>query len=144
MKWVRFLFITPIMMATFADAFTMPSAPSQVNSTFDEIRTTDGATCRSANGGNIILHGGVSRARVTDELIFDNGMNYDDSSETGIYMGFAMSYGGGKKIDCSRLANIEFEKAQLELENLRAQVAALQQLKNIQLLEESGSLPPLD
>lgn len=121
-------------------AFTMPSAPN-TNSSFDEIRTTDGAVCRSSNGGNFILHGGIS----------DSNNNFDDryygtsgiDDEKGVYIGFAYNFGGGKRIDCSRLARIEFEKAELELQKLRAEIEALEQLKNLHVLQINGQLPPL-
>ncbi|NLS14402.1 hypothetical protein HGP28_16095 [Vibrio sp. SM6] len=117
----------------------MPSAPN-TNTSFDEIRTTDGAVCRSSNGGNFIIHGGVSDANSD----FNNhyyGRGIDD--EQGIYVGFAYSFGGGERIDCSRLAKIEFEKAELELQKLRAEIEALEQLKNLQAMQLNGELPPL-
>ena len=145
MKLAQYFVIAFSMTTASAMAFTMPSAPGQVNSTYDEIRTTDGATCRSANGGNLILHGGMSTATDSGESNYSyDSTSYNNGDEKGVYMGFAYSYGGSEKIDCSRLADIEFEKAELELQKLRAQVAALQQMQALQSLEASGSLPPLD
>lgn len=122
-----------------AFAFTMPSAPN-TNTSFDEIRTTDGAVCRSSNGGNFILHGGVSDAE-NDYANDHYGRGIDD--EQGIYIGFAYSFGGGERIDCSRLARIEFEKAELELQKLKAEIEALEQLKNLHAMQLSGELPAL-
>ncbi|WP_168837497.1 hypothetical protein [Vibrio agarilyticus] len=138
MKLIISTFILSTISIT-AQAFTMPSAPN-TNTSFDEIRTTDGAVCRSSNGGNFIIHGGVSDANSD----FNNhyyGRGIDD--EQGIYVGFAYSFGGGERIDCSRLAKIEFEKAELELQKLRAEIEALEQLKNLQAMQLNGELPPL-
>ena len=145
MKLAKYFVLAFSMCAANAMAFSMPSAPGQVNSTYDEIRTTDGATCRSANGGNLIFHGGVSSATGSNESYYSyNDSSYKNDDETGVYLGFALSYGGGKKIDCSRLAEIEFEKAELELKKLKAQVKALSELQRLNDLQTSGVLPALD
>lgn len=130
------------MMSGSAMAFTMPSAPSLSNSGYDEIRTTDGAVCRSSTGGNLTLHGGFSDSQGDyNNGYYDNNDGFDN--EQGAYIGFAYNFGGGKRIDCSRLAEIEFQKAELELQKLRAEIDALEQLKALHALQSSGELPPL-
>lgn len=132
------------IMSSSAMAYTMPSAPSLSISGYDEIRTTDGAVCRSSNGGNLTVHGGISDSKG------DNGYNYTAGgnqngfdNERGSYIGFAYNFGGSKRIDCSRLAEIEIEKAELELQKLRAEIDALEQLKALHALQSGGDLPPL-
>ena len=143
MRVVKTLLFHLILHTSTVMAFTMPSAPGQVNSTYDEIRTSEGASCRSANGGNLIVHGGVSGASGTNTSnsyseYFRPLEDSHDDTEAGAYMGFAYSFGGGKKIDCSRLANIEFERAELELEKLRAEVDVLKKMNML------SNLPPLE
>ncbi|MGR5241700.1 hypothetical protein ACPV36_12455 [Photobacterium damselae] len=116
----------------------MPSAPQAPNA-FDEIRTADGTTCRSSIGGKLQIYGGALTSKQQGDY-FHGANNVD---EVGGYIGFSYSLGGGKRVDCSRLSQIETERAELELKKLKAEIATLEQMKKLAMLEASGALPPL-
>ena len=91
-----------------ASLINIPSPPSSPSS-YDEIRTSDGSSCRSSVGGNIQMYGGLVTTGGDEAYIYSSDFN-----ETGGYIGFAYSMGGGKRLNCSRLSEIETEKALIE------------------------------
>jgi len=127
--------IALVALSFNATAFTVPSAPS-APSGYDEIRTSTGTTCRSNIGGNLQMYGGAVD-------VGQSGGYYDGEKEQGLFVGFAYSFGAGSRISCNRLAEIETERAELELIKLKQEVAAYKQQLQLQQLEASGKLPKL-
>lgn len=70
---------------------------------------------------------------------------YDDPDydEMGGFVGFAYSFGGGEAVRCDRLAEIETERALLELNKLKAELAAYKEMAALKALESTGDLPEL-
>lgn len=126
-----------LALVTFkASAFSVPSAPSSPSG-YDEVRTSRGTTCRASVGGNLQLYGGLVDAQ-------QSGGYYGDEGEQGAFVGFAYSFGSESRIRCDRLAEIETEMAELELQKLQQEVAAYKQMLRLQQLEANGSLPKLN
>ena len=133
------------LVATSANAFalSMPSAPSSPTG-YDEVRTSDGSVCRSNVGGNLQMYGGVMSGDSDGSNHYDyRGYDNRSEDESGLYVGFAYSFGGGKRINCDRLATIETERAELELQKLKSEIKALEKIRELQLLEANGNLPKL-
>ncbi|WP_032549568.1 hypothetical protein [Vibrio fortis] len=121
-----------------ASLIDIPSPPSSPSS-YDEVRTSDGASCRSSVGGNIQMYGGLVTTGGDDAYIYNSDFN-----ETGGYIGFAYSMGGGERLNCSRLAEIETEKALIELNKLKSEIKHIERLRKIQLMEAEGKLKKRD
>lgn len=119
-------------------AVNIPTAPASPSG-YDEIRTADGVTCRSSVGGNLQFYGGML------DVDGKSSSSYDDPTydERGGFVGFAYSFGGGERIRCSRLAEIETERAQIELTRLKEEIETLKRARALQLLEAEGGLPQL-
>ncbi len=116
----------------------IPSPPSSPSS-YDEVRTADGASCRTSIGGNIQMYGGLVTTGGEDAYFYNSDFN-----ETGGYIGFSYSIGSKSRLDCSRLASIETEKAQIELEKLKSEIKHIERLRKIQLMEAEGKLKKRD
>lgn len=119
-------------------AVNIPTAPASPSG-YDEIRTADGVTCRSSVGGNLQVYGGML------DVDGKASSSYDDPSydEQGGFIGFAYSFGGSERIRCSRLAEIETERAQIELARLKEEIETLKRARALKLLEAEGGLPEL-
>ena len=111
----------------------MPQAPNSPSG-YDEYRTADGSSCRSSVGGNIQIYGGMYESQE---------QYYSLSNNKGFHVGVAYSLGGGKRIDCSRIQEIDTRRAELELRKLEAEIKALEKIREMQLLNTEGLLPPL-
>lgn len=135
------ILIFTLIVSFQANALSIPSAPSSPTGS-DEIRTSDGATCRSSVGGNLQIYGGIVDASGDRNQDGDYWHRYDED-ERGAYIGFAYSFGGESRIRCDRLAEIETERAELELEKLKAEIEMLKKVKELEILKASGILPEL-
>ena len=134
------LTLAAMLLASFnVAAFTMPSAPSSPTG-YDEIRTQDGTVCRSSVGGNLQMYGGMSDASGNS-----NGNYYGRGSEDeqAAFVGFAYSFGGEKRMRCDRIAEIETQRAEIELNKLKSEIEALKKIRELEMLEASGNLPKL-
>ncbi|MFS1430428.1 hypothetical protein LMH73_025765 [Vibrio splendidus] len=131
--------LSSLLFSGFAfSAVNIPSAPSSPTG-YDEIRTSDGVTCRSSVGGNLQVYGGALSMDGSSASSYDDP-NYD---EQGGFVGFAYSFGGEKRIRCDRLAEIETERAQIELARLKEEIETLKRVRQLKLLEAEGGLPEL-
>ena len=89
------------------ESFTLPGV--SLSQGTDEVRAADGTSCRSSVGG--------SGAYVDMGLIGKNGGSNDGS----YYGRLVVPLGkGSKRLDCSRLYDLEVERLQLELELAKA------------------------
>ncbi len=138
MKMRFFIMNLLLISSTSIAAVNIPSAPSSPTG-YDEIRTSDGTTCRSSVGGNLQLYGGMLSVDGSSASYYDNP-KYD---EQGGFIGIAYSFGGGERLQCNRLAEIETERAQLELARLREEIATLKKVQQMKILEARGALPKI-
>lgn len=130
-KLLRASALAITLYSPLAQAY-MPSSPSG----YDSFRTSTGVECRSSVGGAVNVYG---------ELYSSNTdyPPYNNEEDKGGRIGVSISLGGGDRIDCSRLQEIETRKAELELEKLEAEVEMLKKLKDLNALQASGVLPKL-
>ncbi len=138
MMKMRLFTVSLLVSSTSYAAVSIPSAPSSPTG-YDEIRTSDGVTCRNSIGGNLQLYGGVLSVDGTSASYYDKP-NYD---ERGGFVGFAYSFGASERLQCSRLAEIETERAQIELARLKAEIATLERIQKMKMLEAQGNLSGL-
>ncbi len=83
----------------------MPQA-GQSNTNYDEITTTNGTRCRQAMGSNWNVDAGV--------------LDSQDGRSGGVVYGrVTYAIGAQKRIECSRLYELELESLRLEIELLR-------------------------
>lgn len=123
-----------------AMAITIPTAPTSPTG-YDEIRTADGVTCRSTIGGNLQVYGGA--LDISGNQANVNTLFTPDYDERGGFVGFAYSFGGSERLRCDRLAEIETERAQIELARLKDEIELLKKARQLQLLGDEGVLPKL-
>lgn len=138
MMKLRLFIVSLLLSNSSVAAVNIPSAPSSPTG-YDEIRTSDGVTCRNSVGGNLQVYGGMLNVDGTSASYYDDP-TYD---ERGGFIGFAYSFGGGERVQCNRLAEIETERAQIELARLKEEIASLKRIQKMQLLEAQGALPKL-
>lgn len=80
----------------------IPSARGSSNS--DEINTANGTRCRQAVGSDTMI---------------DLGVVADETGSAGVYGRITIPIGAPKRIDCSRLYDMELQRLQAELDELR-------------------------
>lgn len=132
--------LSTLLFSSFAfSAVNIPTAPSSPTG-YDEIRTSDGVTCRSSVGGNLQVYGGALTVDGSESSYGSGNPRYD---EQGGFVGFAYSFGGSERIRCGRLAEIETERAQIELARLKEEIETLKRVRQLKLLEAEGGLPKL-
>ena len=131
-----------MLVSLQVSAFSLPSAPSSPSG-YNEIRTQSGSVCRSSIGGNLQVYGGALTSNGDEGNPYGYHAANGTNDEDGLYIGFAYSFGGGKQMDCTRLADIETERALIELNKLKSDIKALEQIRELQLLETEGHLPKL-
>lgn len=107
--------------------------------TNDEIRGRDGQYCRSSNEGNLKVYSELYSNEGNNSNYYGENSPWDDQ---GVKIGVSYSFGGGKRLDCSKLYDQELERGALELEQLRAEVARLKKLTALQNGYDSGMIPP--
>ncbi|MGL4843848.1 MAG: hypothetical protein ACRC2Y_04415 [Aeromonas veronii] len=124
-----------------AVAMNLPSMSH--SSGYDEIRTSDGMTCRSSMHGAQLQIGALA-GDGTD----NNGYHYEtnfghqqrERDEKGVYIQLSIPIGGPDRVDCSKLYELELKRKQLELQQLEAQIQEAQ--ARAKLL--GADLPSLD
>lgn len=99
----------------------------------DEVRLSDGTSCRSERGGNVLIY-----AQGYD----NNEQGYYDSDDKGVSVGVAYRFGGSKPIDCSKLYERGLVMKDLEIERLKSEIEQLKQLNNLNDAINSGLIPP--
>ena len=111
-------------------ALAMPAAaqvgvviPQSNNSNFnyDEIRTSSGTTCRQAMGSNLELEAGVVGSDAgNDGNYFDPSRDYTlENSGGAIYGKVTYYFGAPKRLDCSRLYELEIQALRRQIESMR-------------------------
>lgn len=119
--------ISIALISAGANALSLPSLGSSNN--YDEFRTSSGMVCRQSVSGTAQLQvGGVaSQDNSNDDYTGSNwnSRNYD-RDESGVFVQLVVPIGVPDRIDCTTLYNIEVEKQQLELKQLKAQIEMLQ------------------
>ncbi|MGL5014033.1 MAG: hypothetical protein ACRC6V_07040 [Bacteroidales bacterium] len=128
-------------MSFGAQALSIPSLGT--SSSYDEFRTSSGMSCRqSVSGGAQLQIGGIASKDDSDDMY--QGTNWSNRNyardEKGIFMQLVVPLGVADRIDCTTLYNIEVEKQNLELRQLKAQIEMLQKQAALAGL---GSLPEL-
>ena len=59
----------------------------------------------------------------------------DTRRDSGVHVGVTYSFGGGaKRLDCSKLYNIEVNRAKLELDKLKSEIEMLQKMKKLETM----------
>ena len=110
------------------------SPPSMSSMGTDEIRTSDGASCRSEVGGNLIVYANG----------YDNSQdgNYSNDNK-GVAVGVAYRFGNGnKRIDCSKLYDRELSLKDLEIQRMKSEIEQLKRMTAINQGVQSGLIPP--
>lgn len=116
----------------------VPSTPSG----YDRVRTTEGSECQSSIAGNLQVYAGVYNAEYDDPyFMISSGINRQ-MNDQGFQAGITYSFGGGERINCARMYNIEVERAQMELEKLKSEIEMMKKLKTLEMMEQAGvSIP---
>ena len=94
--------------AAEVSGINIPPPASSYN--YDEIRTSGGSHCRQALGSNVTSEVGM--------VANDNGDAVDSGA---IYGRIVYHFGTPKRIDCSKMYNLEIEMLRQEVEMLRRQ-----------------------
>lgn len=107
-----------ISVSSLAQLVIQPSSGAS-NLNYDEITTSTGVKCRQAMGSNLNAEIGItatdnSVGGSTNEL--DLGLNLGQS---GVYARVTYALGTPKRLDCSRLYEVEMETLRLQIKQLR-------------------------
>ncbi len=117
--WAISLALTALTQQVFADSnyyqnnqqFGVNLPQAALPSGSDEIRTTDGSTCRSAVGGD---------GAYLDVGVVGAPQNQDINATAAAYGRIVIPLGSkSKRIDCSRLYDLEIQRLKMELELAR-------------------------
>ena len=87
----------------------------------DEVRTSSGLSCRQASGGPTTIEFGVlARDDEVDRDAFDPAFG-EAVTQTGgaVYARVVHALGAPKRLDCSRIYELEVERLKAEIEMLR-------------------------
>ncbi len=110
--------LSQVILAVFAVGFSSSVLANQwgptsnIQSSSDIVRTADGASCEQS----------LSTGKHMEEGSF----NVDNSS--GVYVRMVFQLGKKKSnIDCSHMYNLEVQRMELELDELRAKIKLLEQ-----------------
>lgn len=117
-RWTRFrivnslsvLVLLSIMAALVYAPESLSAVPSiaipsvRGSSNSDEINTASGVRCRQAVGSDTMV---------------DLGVVADEQGSAGVYGRITIPIGAPKRIDCSRLYDMELQRLQAELDELR-------------------------
>lgn len=128
-----------VLLSFGANANYFPNAPSN-NNGYDRVRTAEGTECQSQVGGALQIYGGIYDGETTNPYNY-NPYNNGQIKDTGIQLGISYSIGGTKRLDCSRLYDIEVERNKLVLSRLQAEIEALKQLRDLQQKQQTGIIP---
>ncbi|AUW07405.1 hypothetical protein [Vibrio campbellii] len=129
----KLLLIVILVIPSYSYAY-ISSAPSMGSIGNDEIRTSDGASCRSERGGNLLVY-----AQGYDT----NEEGYYDGANRGVSVGIAYRFGGAKPVDCTKLYDRELKVKDLEIQKMQAEIEQLRKLNSISDGIASGVIPPL-
>ncbi|MGL5013950.1 MAG: hypothetical protein ACRC6V_06625 [Bacteroidales bacterium] len=114
------------VISSGAQAVTIPSLGT--SSSYDEFRTSSGMVCRQAvsGGAQLQVGGSLSQDDSKDDYT-GNGSNRRDYNrdEKALFIQLVVPLGVPDRIDCTTLYNIEVEKQQIELQQLKAQIDLL-------------------
>jgi hypothetical protein len=106
-----------------ANAVVVNVPVSQQSYNYDEIRTSSGTTCRQALGSNLSVEMGViaEDSSSGQDYFSDINNGYKSDADTGaIYGRVVYQIGAPKRLDCSRLYEMEIQTLKNELELMRA------------------------
>lgn len=129
------------VMAFSVQALSIPSLSS--SSAYDEFRTSSGMTCRQSVSGSAQLQvGGVASMDDSEDDYTGGSWNNRRYArdEKGVFVQLIVPIGVPDRIDCTTLYNLEIEKQQLELQQLKSQIELL---KKQAALAGLGQLPEL-
>lgn len=125
-----------------ASAVNIPNI--QQSTGYDEIRTSNGIVCRQSMSGGPQLQIGALGGQngSTSDHHYDGlyGNRYEGRDEAGVFIQFVMPIGAPERIDCSTIYDIEVEKQQLELQQLKAQVEILKKQAQLAGLKDLPEL----
>lgn len=130
--------LLPILILASVNAHAyMPSAPSN-NNGYDRVKTMEGTECQSQVGGALQVYAGAYSNDADGGYDYDHGGNqHGYNSDHGVHVGITYSFGGGERLDCSKLYNIEVERAQLQLEKLKSEIEEMKKLKRLEMMEDT-------
>lgn len=126
---MRHLLFLLLLCCGVAQAQTVGVAVPQSNTSnfnYDEVKTSSGATCRQAMGSNTAIEfGAVGSDSETDGSFVDETRSYDtDSMGNAVYARVTHFLGSPKRLDCSRLYELEIESLRAQLEQMRGLVVS--------------------
>lgn len=113
-------------MSCSVKALSIPSLSS--SSSYDEFRTSNGMSCRQSVSGNAQLQvGGIASIDDSEDNYYGSNWNNHRyaSDEKGVFVQLVIPIGVPDRIDCTILYNLEVEKQQLELKQLKSQIELL-------------------
>lgn len=116
------------------------SSATAMASGYDEIRTQDGAVCRSSNEGNLEIYAEGYTEDGHQSYFYDH-MTAAPFEDTGIKAGVKYKFGGGKRLDCSKLYKQELTRGDLEITRLKAEIEQLKKLNALQAGIDAGHIP---
>ena len=111
MKILSYVLVLTVTMAAlgYAPAYLFANPTLQIpsargSSQSDEVNTSSGVRCRQAVGSALMLDVGAVA----------------DSDDHGVYGRITIPIGAPKRLDCSRLYDLEVDRLKAEIESLRA------------------------
>lgn len=127
-----------IAVSSIANAAYIPSV--QQSTGYDEIKTSTGIVCRQSMSNQTYINMGVtgSQNNYRDEG-WDN-WNSRDNGEAMVYVQMTIPIGSPERMDCSRIYDLEVERQQLEIQQLKTQLELLQKQSKLATM----NLPPLN
>lgn len=129
------------VMSFSVQSLSIPSVGTSSN--YDEFRTSSGMSCRQSVSGSAQLQiGGVASKDDSNDHAYGTSWNSRDYTrdEKGVFIQLVVPLGITDRIDCTTLYNIEVEKQNLELQQLKSQIELL---KKQAALAGLGALPDL-
>ena len=115
---VMTLFLIGYVYETFGSV-QISSSNSRSNPNYDEIRTSDGVACRQAMGSNLIAEIGIGQ--VEEQNVFDEINNNNNSGQVAAFGRLTYAIGAPKRLDCTRIYQMELLKLQEQLRQLQEQ-----------------------
>lgn len=90
------------------------------NNNYDEIITSNGAKCRQAMGSNLNVEMGVGQFQEQESFVEEFNNNNNNTGQAALFGRITYAVGAPRRLDCSRIYEMELEK-------LRHQIRVLQQ-----------------
>jgi hypothetical protein len=121
---MKYLLMALLLLPTLvsAQSINLPGAPRPTG--FDELRTSSGTTCKQAAGSNLNVDFGlVASTQDRDNKYSDENRDaFAGEQGNAAFARVSYAIGAPKRLDCSKLYDIELETLRLELQALKEQL----------------------